>query len=427
MTGQRNSSASRRPIWGATVGLALAIGSSAQADVVKMRSGGELRGKIFKPSSDAVDVVVIETTTGAVVTAEKSAVLLVATRPPVMEEYETRLRAIEETPSSHVQLAEWCRRKGLLPQRTAHLQQALDLDSEFADAHRALGHEQRNGVWVDVEAEMQAQGYVRYKGRYVTPQELELLEKTKAELARETEWSGKVRAWTLALATGSPAKRQDALEGIRRIDDVDAAPAVARFMLSHASRDIRNLGIQVLAETGGKKAATCLAKSAVLDDDVNLRDSAARGIAAEHRAAAWPYLMQQLKKSETEIVARAAIALAIVGDEACVASLIEAMDVREPRRAVGGAPRMTPSFAYDPLTGPTGDRYIDFDPLRASALQGEWQRAETAAAYRKAYIAARQQEAVRDALIQLTGQNFGFDQRMWRLWHSAYRNGQSPS
>ena len=72
-------------------------------------------------------------------------------------------------------MAEWCRQHKLQDEYQRHLERILELDPNHADARTALGFRQKDGKWMNRDDVMAARGLVMYEGRYVTPQQVELM------------------------------------------------------------------------------------------------------------------------------------------------------------------------------------------------------------------------------------------------------------
>ena len=104
------------------------------------------------------------------------------------------------------------------------MKRVIELDPNHADARHALGYSQIDGQWTTQEESMAKQGYRKYKGRYRTAQEIEVLEsKRKRELA-EKDWYQKIKRWRSWL--GGKADQQ-AKDNITGITDAAAVKALA--------------------------------------------------------------------------------------------------------------------------------------------------------------------------------------------------------
>jgi hypothetical protein len=405
----------------AALGLACA---TASADVIRLKAGGELRGKIVKSST--TDFVALETLSGGVITVAADDVQFVARRSVAIEEHEVRSRQAADTALAQWDLALWCKDRKLTEQRTGHLQRVVELDPNHEAAHAALGHVWKDGAWVDWEQYMADRGYVKHKGKYVTQQEFDLLKKTADELKREQDWYPKVRLW-LGWVTGPHAdRRQNGLTALTAIDDLDATPAVAKFLGAHPSKEVRLLGVSILSQCPGEKSSTGLVRVALRDDDGDVRTAALQGLPESQFERVRPLFVKELRNASNAVVCRAATALGQMGDEASVEPLITALvtthhyEVRVPigptysfgaDGSMGNANSAIPPEVEAALrTGQLPQGVILLNPpdparMRTAAVRKEHQNAEVLAALRT-----------------LTGEDYGYDERTWQLWWAAKKH-----
>lgn len=402
----------------------------ACADLVRLKTGGELRGKVLK-ATDAAPVTV-ETQSGARVTVAAEAVEFVTPRPAVLEEHETRTRRTPETVEGQLELAEWCRLKGLTSQRAEHLQRVIELEPDHAKARAALGHVWQEGQWVDRDELMASQGYVKYKGKYITTLEMELIEKTEDEVAAEKAWYPKIRLWVNWLKGSQLERQADALANLRGVTDPDACPAVVKFLAEDANPTLRQIALQVLSQPGGPKPVAGLTKLMVLDPVPELRKAALDALQPEQYPLAQPYLLRHLRHAQNPVVCRAAAALERVGDDQAVVPLIDALTTTHrytirvpvaqmsvalgPNGSIGGSPgsALPPEIEAGLRTG----QY----PNGVIVLNGPGPPPE--ASTRPVTVNYTHQNAeVLSALQKLTGNNFGFDKRTWKLYWNAEKSG----
>lgn len=412
----------------------LAALANARADLIRLKSGGEVRGKIVKSRTNR-DSITLETLSGAVVTVAKTDLQFATMRPLSVEEYESRLRRIPETVEAHWELADWCRQKALVNQRETHLRTVLRLDAEHEAAHRALGHIRQKGGWVDRDELMTSQGYVKYKGKYITAQEFELAGKTEVERQAEREWFQKVKLWS-GWVQGSrfsdAGKPQEGWKSLDQIRDPDATPAVMRFLGESEHRELRGLAVKILSQSASEKPVASLVQLSLKDEDPAIRRSALDGLSEERHAAAMPLYLKFLKHDLNPVVCRAGWALEVVGNEKSVPSLIDALitphnyQVRVPgsgqpnfsfstNGGFAGAPSLPPQIEAGLRTGryPNGVIVLDGIPGAGTEL----------AKTRIITVTVEQQNVeVLGALQKLTGQDFGYDERTWRLWWAAEKN-----
>ncbi|MGH7201700.1 MAG: HEAT repeat domain-containing protein, partial [Planctomycetaceae bacterium] len=258
---------------------ALLAGSLSRADSIELNNGGEVRGEIRgNVSSSGAEPITIETLGGAVVTVERDQIKNIIKRSLKLEEYYTRARALPEDAEAHWQLAEWCREQRLSRQRTEQLERVVALDPDHEPARLALGHEQRDGVWMTRDEAMAADGYVKHGSRYVTPQEKELLEQAEADEEDQREWYVRIRQLHSTLSSGSPQRQQEALMELRAIHDPNAVSSLRRLFQQDENKAMRRLYVAVLSQIPGEASAVALAQQAIFDADAEVRYEALGGL-----------------------------------------------------------------------------------------------------------------------------------------------------
>ncbi|MBW3540572.1 MAG: HEAT repeat domain-containing protein [Planctomycetes bacterium] len=411
----------------AIVVLAAGFASPAAADVVRLVGGGEVRGQVDSGNSRDSRIT-ISTLAGARIVLEREDVEFITRRSLAIEDYELRRRQTEDTVEAHWELAEWCRERGLRSQRLEVLERIVELDPEHEAAHRGLGHSLRDGQWLTRDEEMASRGYVKHEGDWITPQELELLQKTEAEREAELEWFRKVRLWHGWLTGRHAGRAREALEELRKIDDADAVAALVKFFRDDQNAQMRALYIEILSNLPGPKPAAALAGQALYDADYELRYAAINGIGPAQHAAATPVFVRELRSSDNVMVRRAGMGLERVGGEDAVPYLIDALvtthrykvRVRDPGLSFGsngsfGSGSGTPLPPDIEILLRTGQL-----PHGVIVNQPSNQLQPTKLAVVKY---DHKNDEVLSALRRISGKSFGFDERTWKLWWAAEKTG----
>lgn len=410
---------------------ALAFGSPVSADLIKLNSGGELRGKIVKGRTNH-ESVTLETLSGVTVTVQRSDLVFLTMRPLNVEEYESRIRKLPNTLDAHWELADWCRKKSLVKQRETHLRHVIQLDPAHEPAHLALGHIRQKDGWVSKDELMTSQGYVKHKGKYITSQEFELIGKTEAERHEERAWFSKVRLWSgwvEGTLTSGAEKQRNGWQALEGISDPNATPAVMRFLAPNENRELRSLAVKILSHVGGNKPVPGLVQFSLSDVDPEVRYQALYGIGNDQKNKAMPLYVKHLKHETNFVVCRAGMALGVVGNEKAVPALIEALitshnyQVRVPggsqsnlsfatNGGFAGGSSLSPNIEIGLRTGQYPSGVIIMDPTATELTRT-----------RVMTVTLDHQNAeVLSALQKLTGKNFGYDKRTWHLWWAAEKN-----
>ena len=409
--------------------LAFGVAAPLRADLVKLSNGGELRGRIIRNSSagkTSSESIQLETLTGATVVVHKNATQFVTMRSLAVEEYESRARRIADTLEAHWELSEWCRQKGLSKQREAHLIKVVEHDPHHEKAQAALGHVWHEGAWVDRDELMASQGYVKYKGRYITTQELDVIQKTSAELEQEREWFQKVKLWHGWLIGRHEERRQQGYVALQAIDDPHAAPALIRFLCEDTRRDMRMLGVMILSKLPGAKAVAGLVKLTLFDVDPEIRYASLNGITPENFEYAQPAFIKELRSEYNTILCRAAAALGRVGDERAIAPLIDALITTHrynvPSNELPGQTysyRTDGSFGTGTTLPPDVEAAMRTGQLPQGAIVLDDTRSRNLPKKMVLVKVDHWNQDVLATLHKITKRDFGYDERTWHLWWAA--------
>lgn len=399
-----------------------------QADLIKLKNGGEVRGTFVRKYGkvDTKQPVTIETLTGGIVTVDPSEFSFVATRQPKVEEYETRRRSLPDTVEAHWGLAEWCRENNLNKERSHHLEAVVRLDPEHEAAHRGLGHIFRKGEWTTMEAFMQSQGYVHYKGRWVIPEERDLLEQKASENEAEREWYKKIHVWKGWLQSGDFDKRYAAEAELEKIDDTHAVRPLVRQLSAASREEVRELLIELLIKLGGQQAFEGLVYQSLRDPSSILREKALNGIPSEGRAVAISYYVKELRNDVNVVVLRSAAALQKLGDDQAIPALIEALvtehryRIQVPTRS-GTTVSMSPQgFASAPILPPEVEQALLTGQIPGVIVLPPVGGPQPVVKMKTVTVIQQHRNTeVLNALKTLSGENYGFDERTWRLWYAS--------
>lgn len=404
-------------------GCLASVVSRATADLVRLRNGGQVRGQV--QSADEA-VVVVRTLLGGTVSLDREEVELIERRSLLVEDYETRAQRTPDTVDAHWELAEWCKARGLKEQREEQLQLLLDIHPDHAEARRILGHIRHNGEWLTRDEWMTARGYVKHGGRYITPQERDLLLKSEAERAAETAWYPKIRLWFNWMTGRHPQRAQEGRANLAAVDDADAVPAIVNFLGEHADDNVRLLCVQMLGRLPGPKPVEPLVERSLFDGSHAVRSAARQAIKPEQYGYALEYYVPELRNGSNAIVQRAAAAIGEMGDITVVPYLIEALVTRHKWKVEVPA-GATASFGMTPngqvgLAGvPSGFLPAEVEtlartgqlPYGAIILPPRFQPRTTRIVTIKGDV---KNEEVLAALKKLTGEDFGYNRRAWEVW-----------
>ncbi|GAB4139983.1 MAG: hypothetical protein Tsb009_09140 [Planctomycetaceae bacterium] len=399
------------------------------ADVIKLKNGGEVRGQITDETSP--QQVVIQTLSGSIVAVKRDHIQFVTKRLLRYEEYERLARRTKNTFDAQWKLAEWCRERGMKAERETHLRNIIALNPDHLESRRALGYSKVNGEWSTHDERQRARGLVKYKNRYITPEELELIKKAEANSAQVREWSKKIKKYHGWLTHRLASKRKEGTRKLWEIRDPYAVVGLARYFRNDKNVRFREFYLKILANIPGLKPTGPLVWQALNDNNEAIRYAAVNALRKDQYPAAMGMFIAALRSPYNPTVLRAARGLARVGDERAISPLINALMTTHRYKVRVRDRSGTMSFGSN---GTFGNNQNLLPPqieamMRAGLLPngvivnppvGLNKPVRT-----KVITVSRnhQNAEVLAALRKITGQSFGYNQRDWRLWHAAVKSG----
>lgn len=174
--------------------LALSLVADGTADVVHLKSGGQLSGKVIEESAA---VVVIETRFGTQ-RIERAKVERIERGATPAEEIEQKLAALAaDDADGRFALVEEARRHKLKKLAEELLAEVLRVDPQHKAANELLGNVLFKGRYVSVadrdrlvkqerDEQMRSQGLVEFEGRFVTPEDKDRL--ARGLVLRDGKW-----------------------------------------------------------------------------------------------------------------------------------------------------------------------------------------------------------------------------------------------
>ena len=401
---------------------------SACADIIYLKTGGVMRG-LIKTADDSTDKtsVTMSLLSGAEVELIVEHISSRQLRPLKFEEYEVRAESLPDTLKAHWELAEWCREQKLDEQRQIHLEIVLVIDPEHRQAHYGLRHTFYRKQWMtrkEYDQTRIADGFVKYKGKWVRADKLESVKSDDAATKAEREWYAKVRIW-LNWATGNhPERAADGLNNLREISDPKAVSALVQFLGKSQRVDVRRLFIEIAGKIEGPVPVVPLATQSVREDVRELRELALTMIDEAHYDQARQLVIDELRDRNNIVVRRAGTVLAKIGDETSAPALIRALvtthsyKVRVPVQGYSfGVDGSIPSGSGLPPEIEIGLRTGVYDSVQVVPLLG------AARATKLIPVAINRENAeVLMALRQITENNFGFDEKAWQRWWNVDRS-----
>ena len=375
--------------------LTIFVVQAAQADIFELSSGGQISGLWLNRDETPRQKYVIQTDK-ATFTFDHSQIKKITAQSPAELEYEKVRPTYADTAADQWRLAEWCREKSYPKGRQAALERVIQLDPENRQARMALGYNQIDGRWVQPDQVMQEQGRVLYKGQWLFPEEVELLEQRhKGDLA-EKQWFTTLKRWRAGL--DDPAKADQVHDELAKLSDPLAVPALVQSLDSERSRQAQVWFLQALGRIGTSDAVKAIVEHSLDDTDDELRLTCFDQLTGNAARLAVPLYVTALKNKDNVRVNRAGYALGKIGDKTAILPLIDALIT-------------THTYTIEEGSNP-GQISTGFSPTGGGGM--------TVGSAPKHIRREMSNQQVLDALIAIGGGvNFGFDQKAWRKWYAA--------
>jgi hypothetical protein len=371
-----------------------------RADVFELTSGGRLDGKLL-PADEASKLnCTIELSAGGRVTIARSQIAKIETVTDAVAEYQKLARTSPDTVDAHWQLAEWCREHKLRDERRQHLDRVLELNPNHADARASLGFHQKDGQWMNRDDVMATRGLVLFDGKYVTPQQVELLKQQKESKVTQADWTNRIKQLRRSLTDKRQDKSNQAHAEIQAIQDPQAADAIVAVLRRENDPELKRLWIETAARLNSHAAIDALVNLSLYDADDEVRRECLEYLIKSRRPGLVTPYIRALKDKDNEIINRAGAALGQIGDRSAIGPLIDALITKHKVKVSDANPDQ---HAYTFSKDGSGAGAFSFGGNGPQFV-----------------VQSVRNRAVLDALVSLSGNaNFDYDQVQWRGWLAA--------
>ena len=234
----------------AMTGVIAWLTAPVRADVIDLRGGGRVQGKVVPDpkNKDRVQVWLLRGRNP--LSFQKGQIVNVTKRPSPLDVYVERRAKSPSTAAAQLELGSWCDQHSLPDLARVHYEAALSLDSSLEDAHRKLGHVYQDGIWLTRDDLSAAQGLVKYKGRWITAEQKSKREVVAQTTASQVSWLRRIKLLRQAIINGPEDRRREAESQLMSIRDSDAVVPLVR-VFGQDERPRRILLALVLSSIGG--------------------------------------------------------------------------------------------------------------------------------------------------------------------------------
>jgi hypothetical protein len=446
ITGQSRSWAKVSWVLAAAFGAASGPGV-VRADLIVLRGGGQVEGKILPDTAASGKVQVLLLRGRKPLTFEKARILEVVPKASPLDDYLDKKKQAPETAKAQFDLGSWCEQYKLNDLARVHYEAAVAIDKSFEPAHRKLGHIFHDGYWVTRDELSAAQGLIKHKGRWVSPEEKATLDQEDRAAATQANWLRTIKILRQAIVNGPPDRRREAETQFMAIRDPDAVTPLVRVLGNDEPAE-RILLAQVLAGIAGKAASTALVKLLLAEPTSEVRTIVFDKLKVRDDPVVVAILVKALGASDVKTINRAAWALGNLNAVEVVPRLIPVLVTSEQRLIVASAASLQQAAAAGmnaPVTpmavNGNGSALAVQTPPAVSqgavaygmmsvpyGIQsgvgvsiGGGTQADTRPDLHLATFTYRNVEVLA-ALQKLTGKDFGYDIGPWRDWVSREFN-----
>lgn len=387
-----------------------------RADVIYKKDGGKLTGTIDASKSDA-NHVTIKTRFGTFKVSQDK-IEKIEFQQEKVEEYKEKAKTFKQTADDQYKLALWCLENDYRQEYEKHLKRVIELDPDHQEARTRLGYRLYDGQWKTREQYYEDQGYVKYRGEYVLPQEMERRERERQATDDQREYYRNIRIWQKWLRQSKQERQAEARENLLKIRDETAVKPLVEILGDKGNDAERKLLVDVLTNIPGETSTVGLVLVALNDKVVDNRLYAVEALRPRKSVALLNHIAKALRDNEVSRVRNAAVALGELGDPTVVPALVDAL-VTEHRF------EYEPSFA-DIAKAANGTQYkprgtiirpdgvMIRPPVRPPVIAGGVMTGPSPG--KQVIIQTVQHPQVVDALLKLTGKNFGYDKERWLVW-----------
>lgn len=384
----------------------LGTATHVRADEIRI-SKWTLEGRLIEQTNDFVR---IETVSG-ILAVPASAITRRIPGPSRLELYAEMRDAEPLTPTRHLELVAWCRSVALYALARQHAETALAAEPWNPDALMAVGYVELGDVWL--KAEIPTVSPLPPADAHV------LIDKLV------TGWQPHIRAIKDGLSDADVQTAAKAKRRLMSLREPLSIPAACR-LLGEGDDPARMALAEMLGTCGLDAAALNLMVMALLDPSPEVRRTANAQLAKRGDPRIVAMGRRALRCKIETLLKRASTLLGQLGDSSAAEDLITILPVSGSLgvtiRAEALFDEIKASLAQ-PISVPIYEEPFEYPATIAFA---SFRRDLSAVAAQDQPPAGSFRSCVQDALIELTGENFGFDLAAWQDWASRRPSGHPP-
>ncbi len=375
------------------------------ADLCVLKDGTRIEGVLLNPDESPRVSYRLKLADGQETTLSAGEVARFQPDRPEVRRYTQLLPKMPPTAEGNWKMAEWCRAHRLGKLRTFHLEETLRLEPSHEAAHRSLDHVLVDGNWVERDDHMQQKGFVRFRGRWMLPQEVVIFEQEQKQEAALKEWAKSLNRWRKWL--DDPDRQAEAWANIAQITDPTVAPVLIDQFNDEPNIRLRRLYLDVLSQLPHSAVGPLMVKLAMFDPDEEIRRMCLEKLPRQYHQAAVDAFVAGLSSKDPKIVARAAQGLQVLPEPRVIPQLIDALVTTQRWQVSPSNPGQIGVGFGSSSDGSSG--------IGSFGVGGSTQTVQRT---------VQNREVLQALLAVSSGANLGYDQAAWRTWLVA---SQTPA
>ena len=256
----------------AAAAILLVYVAGARADVIVLRGGGEIQGKVIADPKKPDTVHVLLMKGRNPLTFQKKQILQVVPRPGPLDTYLEKKQSLAPTAEGEYSLGLWCEQNQLADLAKVHYEAAVARDGGFEPAHKKLGHVQHGSQWLSPDELRQLQGLVKFRGQWISEEAKAKREGSAQASAAQSAWMRRIKLLRQAIVAGSPDRGREAEAELMLIKEPEAVLPLVK-VLGQDEIPIRKLLAHALGGIDGKESTRALVNMILAEPEDDVRGS----------------------------------------------------------------------------------------------------------------------------------------------------------
>lgn len=289
----------------------------------------------------------------------------------------------------------------------------LDVDPDHRAARRALGYESVDGRWLRGDDLWRAKGFVHHDGRWMAAEEFAAATRPEREAAEQVAGEARVLGYLAMIGSEDEERVREGRRLLALEEDRFQLAPLARALRCRPT-SLRIYAAEQLGRLGDPLGVPALLKRSVDDPEPAVRRAAALALREIGEPSSVHPLGRALESRYAEVRARAAEALAVLGDELAMPYILVKWEKRSgdfPRAYFSNLRQISYIQDFDVEVAQTS---FIADPIVGTLQEGVVQAVKIEATEQT--FTTLEQPAYVQAMKDLSAQDFGSDLGAWVRW-----------